>query len=100
MMPLPLSVLKAASTEVLMECRKCGACCIAPSINSAMPDMPQGKPAGVRCRHLDDHNLCVLFGRPERPAFCPGWQPAPDVCGADFDEAMANIEAMEAGTSR
>ena len=27
----------------------CGACCIAPSISSAIPGMPDGKPAGVRC---------------------------------------------------
>lgn len=83
-----------------MECRKCGACCIAPSITSAMPAMPQGKPAGVRCRHLDGHNLCTLFGRPERPSFCLGWKPSPDVCGASFDEAMANIAALEAQTAQ
>ena len=30
-----------------MECRTdCGACCIAPSISSPIPGMPQGKPAG------------------------------------------------------
>lgn len=83
-----------------MECHKCGACCIAPSITSVMPDMPHGKPAGVRCRHLDERNLCVLFGRPERPAFCLGWKPGPEVCGADLDEAMANIEAMEVQTAQ
>jgi len=80
-----------------MECRKCGACCIAPSIASAMP---QGKLAGVRCRHLDDRNLCMLFGRPERPSFCLGWKPSPDICGANFDEAMANIAALEARTAQ
>ncbi len=83
-----------------MECRKCGACCIAPSITSPMPGMPAGKPAGVRCRHLDERNLCVLFGRPERPAFCLGWKPGPDVCGAGFHDAMANIEALERRTSQ
>jgi Fe-S-cluster containining protein len=32
-----------------MNCRLgCGACCIAPSISSPIPGMPQGKPAGVR----------------------------------------------------
>lgn len=82
-----------------MDCQKCGACCIAPSITSSMPGMPDGKPAGVRCRHLNDRNLCVLFSRAERPGFCLGWQPGPDVCGASFDEAMANIAAMEARTA-
>ncbi|MCF5019628.1 YkgJ family cysteine cluster protein, partial [Pseudomonas lactis] len=29
-----------------MKCREgCGACCIAPSISSPLPGMPQGKPA-------------------------------------------------------
>src|SRR5690606_40832938 len=45
-----------------MECRPgCGACCIAPSISSAIPGMPNGKPAGVRCLHLTDANYCGLF---------------------------------------
>ena len=36
-----------------MECRSsCGACCIAPSINSPIPGMPHGKPAGVRTHML------------------------------------------------
>jgi len=39
----------------------CGACCIAPSISSAIPGMPDGKPAGVRCAQLDEQNLCRLF---------------------------------------
>ena len=31
-----------------LACRDgCGACCIAPSISSPIPDMPAGKPAGV-----------------------------------------------------
>ncbi|MEI0618555.1 YkgJ family cysteine cluster protein, partial [Pseudomonas aeruginosa] len=52
-----------------MQCRAgCGACCIAPSISSPLPGMPAGKPAGVRCLHLDENHLCGLFGRPERPA--------------------------------
>ena len=37
----------------------CGACCIAPSITSAIPGMPLGKPAGVRCVQLDDDNRCA-----------------------------------------
>jgi hypothetical protein len=64
-----------------------------------MPGMPEGKPAGMRCVNLDDHNLCRLFGRPERPAFCRGWQPDPAVCGGSFEEAMANIAGLEKATS-
>jgi hypothetical protein len=29
--------------------------------------MPDGKAAGQRCIQLDDNNLCLLFGLPERP---------------------------------
>ncbi|MGK3606278.1 YkgJ family cysteine cluster protein, partial [Klebsiella variicola] len=40
-----------------MECRTdCGACCIAPSISSPIPGMPQGKPANPRCIQLSEHN--------------------------------------------
>ena len=81
-----------------MDCQKCGACCIVPSITTAMPGMPNGKPAGMRCVHLDDRNVCLLFGRPERPAFCRGWQPDPTVCGSNLEEAMANIAALEIST--
>lgn len=65
-----------------MECRAgCGACCIAPSISSAIPGMPQGKPAGVRCVQLDEAQRCRLFGRPERPAVCGGLMPTREMCG-------------------
>ncbi|MCK9818061.1 YkgJ family cysteine cluster protein, partial [Pseudomonas sp. MAFF 302046] len=54
-----------------MKCREgCGACCIAPSISTPMPGMPNGKPAGERCIHLSVEHLCALFGRPERPPVC------------------------------
>lgn len=67
-----------------MQCRDhCGACCIAPSINSPIPGMPNGKPAGVRCIQLDDQNRCMIFGKPERPAFCLSLQPSFEMCGGD-----------------
>ncbi|MFC0402948.1 YkgJ family cysteine cluster protein [Paraburkholderia rhizosphaerae] len=47
----------------------CGACCIAPSISSPIPGMPDGKPAGVRCVQLGDDLRCAIFGKPERPAW-------------------------------
>lgn len=71
-----------------MQCRdNCGACCIAPSINSPIPGMPHGKPAGVRCIQLDDVNRCMLFGQPERPKFCAGLQASEEMCG---DDALVN----------
>lgn len=81
-----------------MDCRKCGACCIGPSITTAMPGMPEGKRAGTRCIHLDDRHLCRLYGLPERPAFCRGWKPDPTVCDDSFEQAMANITSLEVKT--
>ena len=80
-------------------CRKCGACCIAPSITTPMPNMPNGKPAGVRCVNLNDENLCTLYGRPERPTFCSGWKPDRELCGKNFVQAMKNIAALERQTA-
>lgn len=76
----------------------CGACCIAPSISSAIPGMPEGKPAGVRCVQLDDDNLCRLFGDPRRPAVCARFDFDPELCGSERDEALARIAAWEAMT--
>lgn len=82
-----------------MECRaECGACCIAPSITSPIPGMPEGKPAGVRCVQLQPDMRCALFGRPERPAFCASLRPMEEMCGRSREEAMARLEEMERAT--
>ncbi|PIE41740.1 MAG: hypothetical protein CSA49_01925 [Gammaproteobacteria bacterium] len=82
-----------------MECRLgCGACCIAPSISSPIPDMPQGKPAGIRCIQLDDNNLCKLFGQPERPQVCFTFKACSDVCGDNSQQAYQLIEELERST--
>ena len=83
-----------------MECRAgCGACCIAPSISSPIPGMPNGKPAGVRCIQLDDRNRCLIFGKPERPAVCRNLKPEPVMCGSGAAEAMRTIAAWEAASA-
>ncbi len=82
-----------------MNCRpECGACCIAPSISSPIPGMPNGKPASVRCVQLTSDNRCAIFGRPERPIVCIRLRPSPSMCGASRDEAMATLTAMERAT--
>jgi Fe-S-cluster containining protein len=73
----------------------CGACCIAPSISSPIPGMPQGKPAGVPCVQLDADLRCRLFGRPERPACCSGLQPDVDMCGAHRTHALRWLARLE-----
>lgn len=83
----------------MMECRNdCGACCIAPSITSPLPGMPQGKPAGQRCIQLDDSNRCRVFGKPERPAFCAGLQPSPQMCGGTREQALEWLNNLEQAT--
>jgi Fe-S-cluster containining protein len=83
-----------------MNCRPgCGACCIAPSITTSLPGMPQGKPAGVPCVHLDAALRCGLWGRPERPAFCSGLQASADMCGASRGHALTWLTALEVATS-
>ena len=79
-----------------MICRaECGACCTAPSINSPIPGMPNGKPAGVRCIQLDAQNPCMIFGKPERPAFCASLQPSIEMCGETRLEAMIWLTNLE-----
>ncbi len=79
-----------------MECRVgCGACCIAPSISSPIPGMPNGKPAGVRCMQLSGDNRCKLYGKPERPAVCSRLQPSREMCGEIADEALRYLNELE-----
>jgi hypothetical protein len=61
--------------------------------------MPQGKPAGERCLHLNVENLCALFGKPERPAVCGGFKAGVDVCGNDRDDAIRIIGWLEQMTA-
>lgn len=80
----------------LMDCRPgCAACCIAPSITTPIPGMPDGKPAGVPCVQLDEALRCKLFGKPQRPAFCASLRPEPAMCGTSRDEAMTLIQELE-----
>lgn len=79
-----------------MDCRiGCAACCIAPSISSPIPGMPDGKAAGVRCIQLDAAGRCLLFGLAERPAVCLSLRPAAEMCGRTNEEAMAWLNALE-----
>lgn len=82
-----------------MTCRVgCGACCIAPSISSAIPGMPQGKPAGVRCIQLTQDNQCKLFGKPERPKVCNRFQATREICGSSREQALTRLSALEQAT--
>lgn len=82
-----------------MDCRpRCAACCIAPSISSPIPGMPQGKPAGVPCVQLTADLRCAIFGRPERPAVCASLEPSPAMCGDSREQAMRWLGHLEETT--
>lgn len=71
-----------------MNCRKgCGACCIFLDISSSIPNHPTGKPAGVKCKNLNDTNGCTLHGTSDYPKVCGGYTAESDFCGNTFDEA-------------
>ena len=79
-----------------MYCReRCAACCIAPSISSGIPGMPQGKPAGVPCVQLDEQLRCRLFGRAERPAVCVSLRPSAEMCGDSPAQAMLWLARLD-----
>lgn len=61
--------------------------------------MPGGKPAGVRCIQLDEHNRCRLFGSPLRPAVCGGFPFHPDSCGTSNTAALHLLTDLEQLTS-
>jgi hypothetical protein len=83
-----------------MKCRSnCGACCIAPSITSPLPGMPQGKPAGVHCAQLMSDARCAVFGTTERPHFCGGLQASAEMCGDTRDHALHWLSMLEQATS-
>ncbi len=83
-----------------MECRSsCGACCIAPSISSPIPGMPQGKPPHTPCIQLDELFLCIIFNSPDRPQVCRSLQPSFTMCGKNREEAMAYLTHLENHTA-
>ncbi len=86
--------------DTIINCRLgCGACCIAPSISSAIPGMPEGKPAGVRCVQLTEDNRCKIFGSPLRPQVCSSLRPSEEMCRDSNEKAMSYLTRLEEETS-
>jgi uncharacterized protein len=78
-----------------MDCRTdCGACCIALSISSPIPGMPDGKEAGVRCIHLLEDYQCAIYYNPEYPKVCSGFKAEKDFCGNNREEAMRILYSL------
>ena len=76
----------------------CAACCIAPSISSLLPGLPQGKAAGIPCPQLSAENLCLLYGKSERPSVCGSLRPSREMCGSSREDALAYLAALEDAT--
>jgi uncharacterized protein len=94
-----VSALQFDASSGRYACRAgCGACCIALSISSPIPGMPQGKPAGVRCVQLTEDNGCAIFGSPLRPVVCGRLRPEPAMCGSDRDQALRYLDELDAAT--
>jgi hypothetical protein len=77
----------------------CGACCIAPSLSSAIPGMAGGKPAGIRCGQLARDNRCRVYGMPGRPAVCISYQATDEFCGATREDALRFLTELERVTT-
>jgi Fe-S-cluster containining protein len=89
-------MISSVTIDAELVCRMgCAACCIAPSISSPIPEMPNGKAAGERCVQLDSAGLCKIFGQPERPAVCSSLKATASMCGANASEAMAYLTELE-----
>ena len=84
---------------MVQECIEgCGACCIAPAISSPIPGMPEGKPAGTRCVHLDEASACRLFGLPSRPSVCDSFKPQFEMCANGPVQALRWLTDLERHT--
>lgn len=57
--------------------------------------MPDGKPAGIMCVHLNTSKSCQLFGDPRRPALCDAFTAEPAVCGDDAVQALSLLTQLE-----
>jgi len=84
-----------------MECRPgCGACCIAPSISTPLPGMPDGKAAGERCVNLDPGTfLCRLWGTDAYPEVCRRFAAESAVCGTSRTGALELLAVLEVASS-
>ncbi len=82
--------------QTVISCRSgCGACCIAPTISSPIPGMPNGKPAGVRCVQLSENNECLIFNDPGRPAVCEAFKPTQEICLNSRHQALKMLTKLE-----
>ena len=56
--------------------------------------MVNGKPAGVRCIHLNDDFRCDIYYSPEKPKVCDDFKAEQQFCGSDREEAMRILSSL------
>ncbi len=62
--------------------------------------MPNGKPAGIVCIHLDENNFkCRIWNTAEYPKVCKQFAPEMSVCGDTRTQALRLIDELEKYTS-
>jgi uncharacterized protein len=57
--------------------------------------MPAGKPAGIRCLHLNKDHSCNIFYSASRPKVCGGFQAEYIICGNSRTEAITILAQLE-----
>ena len=57
--------------------------------------MPQGKPAGVPCVHLDLKMRCGIFEDTRRPATCKAFAAEREFCGDTREDALHGLAHLE-----
>jgi uncharacterized protein len=78
-----------------MKCREsCAACCIALSISSPIPGLPEGKAAGIKCIHLLDDYKCDIYTSSQKPKVCDDFMAEPQFCGESREEAMIILSSL------
>ncbi len=55
--------------------------------------MPEGKPAGVKCIHLQEDFSCEIYD--QRPKVCIDFQAEEMVCGKNRQEALTILNWLE-----
>lgn len=78
-----------------MICRKgCAACCIFADISSSIPNHPNGKPFGVRCKNLNEENLCMIHNTKDYPEVCQRFTAEKEFCGDTKEEAAQILTSL------
>ena len=57
--------------------------------------MPGGKAADIRCVHLSADKKCTIHSSGSYPKVCKNLGPSEEMCGTNFDYALAYLRQLE-----